>query len=75
MRKIIGSVFLLCSLSCTPHPYRHRIATSYQHRRYIYYCDTILQDKQGFFFKNSNGTIVRILADAPFQNQDKDGNH
>ena len=68
--RLGGIIFLILLPACTPHDYKHRIATTYQHHRY--YCDTVLQDKQGLYFKNTNGTIVRILADAPFQNQYKD---
>jgi hypothetical protein len=57
----VGLVILAYSLTaCTPHEYRHRIETTYQGHRYIYYCDTVQQDKQGLFYKNSNGSIVRI---------------
>lgn len=46
--------------TCTPHDYRHRIETTHQQRRYIYYCDTLERDQEGLFFRNSNGSIVRI---------------
>lgn len=60
MQKSIALLLLICSLACTPHDYRHRIATTHNGHRHIYYCDSIAHDKEGFYFKNSNGSIVRI---------------
>lgn len=58
--RLGGIIFFLLLTACTPHDYRHRITTTYNGQRYIYYCDTVLHDREGFYFKNSNGSIVRI---------------